>query len=135
MTGTNGPCLLSVAVANRLVFGVEAAFEADDGSLLRRAPMSADEDLMSYLDDQFARVHAKLDRILSEMIADFSPEYEAPPPGGSRRAQPLARDRGGVGTAPGATSKPAHGCLGMTTNHTHIRAVGMAKRGHEPDGE
>jgi hypothetical protein len=41
--------------------------------------MSPDEDLMRCLDEQFARVHAKLDRILSEMLDH---EYEALPSGG-----------------------------------------------------
>jgi hypothetical protein len=61
--------------------------------------MIADEDLMRHLDEQFARVQAKLDRILSEMTvghADFLPEYETLPPGERRRTRPtLARERGG----------------------------------------
>ena len=71
--------------------------------------MSPDEDLMRYLDDQFARVHAKLDRILSEMtMADYLPEYEALPPRGSRRTRSaLARDRGGAGAAPGGAAPRA----------------------------
>jgi hypothetical protein len=64
--------------------------------------MSPDEDLMRYLDDQFARAHAKLDRILSEMLDH---EYEALPSEGPRRTQPaLARDRGDAGAAPGGAA-------------------------------
>jgi hypothetical protein len=64
--------------------------------------MSPDEDLMRGLDEQFARIHAKLDRILSEMLDH---EYEALPPGGRRRTRPaLARDRGGTGAAPGGAA-------------------------------
>ena len=69
--------------------------------------MSMDEDLIRCLDEQFARVHAKLDRILSEMtMADFLPEYEALPPGGHRRTRPArARDRGGAGAAYGGAAE------------------------------
>jgi hypothetical protein len=64
--------------------------------------MSPDDDLMRYLDDQFARAHAKLDRILGEMLDH---EYEALPPERHRRTQPaLARDRGDVGAAPGGAA-------------------------------
>ena len=71
--------------------------------------MSMDEDLIRCLDDQFARVHAKLDRILSEMtMADFLPEYEALPPGGHRRTRPArARDRGGCWSGSGGAAPRA----------------------------
>ena len=64
--------------------------------------MSPDEDLMRCLDEQFARVHTKLDRILSEMLDH---EYEALPPRGHRRTRSaLARDRGVTGAAPGGAA-------------------------------
>jgi hypothetical protein len=70
--------------------------------------MSPDDDLMRCLDDQFARVHSKLDRILSEMMADFLLEYEALPLGESRRTRPaLARDRGCAGAVPGGAAQRA----------------------------
>jgi hypothetical protein len=71
--------------------------------------MSPDDDLMRYLDDQFARAHAKLDRILGEMLDH---EYEALPSEGHRRTQPaLARDRGDApgGAAPKSVRKNSDG--------------------------
>jgi hypothetical protein len=65
--------------------------------------MSMDEDLIRCLDEQFARVHAKLDHILSEMLDH---EYEALPPAGRRGTGPaLARDRGGAGAASGGAAE------------------------------
>jgi hypothetical protein len=67
--------------------------------------MSMDEDLMRCLDEQFARVDAKLDRILSETLDH---EYEALPHGGRRRTRPApARDRGGAGAPPGGAAPRA----------------------------